>query len=163
MYPWLLYNKPAILRFARGGQRGELSSYCWHRRVKTNECFGFLGIMLYLCTRSGAIIWLVAHLRVFIEQFIAERGIEYGLQIVTRKFLNPPDCLYLKKSCKFLQSYKKFLKLERFLTNFFDLRSHEKNITGQRGRHDVLMNSHQQVLDLRAANPRFVGDKSRIY
>jgi len=50
---------------------------------------------------------LVTHLQVFIEQFIAERGIEYGLQIVTWKFLNPPDCLYLKKSCKFLQSYKK--------------------------------------------------------
>ena len=63
--------------------------------------------MLYLCTRSGAIIWLVAHLRVFIEQFIAERGIEYGLQFVTRFFLNSPDCLYLKKSCKFLQSYEK--------------------------------------------------------
>ena len=60
---------------------------------------------------------LVAHCRVFfdkrsgkaerIEQFIAERGIEYGLQIVTQFFLNSPDCLYLKKSSKFLQSYKK--------------------------------------------------------
>jgi hypothetical protein len=62
---------------------------------------------------------LVAHLRVFfdkrsgkaerIEQFIAEHGIEYGLQFVTRFFLNFPDCLYLKKSCKFLQSYENFL------------------------------------------------------
>ena len=50
---------------------------------------------------------LVTHLRVFIEQFIAERGIENGLQIVTRFFLNSPNCLYLKKSCKFLQSYEK--------------------------------------------------------
>ena len=57
---------------------------------------------------------LVAHLRVFfdkrsgkaerIEQFIAERGIENGLQSVTQKILKSPDCLYLKKSCKFLQS-----------------------------------------------------------
>ena len=43
------------------------------------------------------------------KQFIAERGIEYGLQIVTRFFLNSPDSLYLKKSCKFLQSYEKSL------------------------------------------------------
>ena len=60
---------------------------------------------------------LVAHLRVFfdkrsgkaerIEQFIAERGIEYGLQFVTLFFLNPPDCLYTKKSREFLQSYEK--------------------------------------------------------
>ena len=60
---------------------------------------------------------LVAHLRVFfdkrsgkaerIEQFIAERGIEYGLQIVTQIFLNFPDCLYLKKYYEFLQSYEK--------------------------------------------------------
>ena len=58
--------------------------------------------------------WLVTHLRVFfdkrsgkaerIEQFIAERGIENGLQSVTQKILKSPDCLYLKKSCKFLQS-----------------------------------------------------------
>ena len=75
--------------------------------------------MLYLCTRSGAIIWLEAHVRVFIEQFIAERGIEYGLQIVTRKFLNPPDCLYLKKSCKFLQSYEKLREEQNKLICFF--------------------------------------------
>ena len=50
---------------------------------------------------------LVTHLRVFIEQFIAERGIEYGLQFVTRFFFNSSDCLYLKKSYEFLQSYKK--------------------------------------------------------
>ena len=51
---------------------------------------------------------LVAHLWVFfdkrsgkaerIEQFIAERGIEYGCQFVTQFFLNSPDCLYTKKS-----------------------------------------------------------------
>jgi hypothetical protein len=60
---------------------------------------------------------LVTHLRVFfdkrsgkaerIKQFIAERGIENGLQFVTRISLNFPDCLYLKKSCEFLQSYEK--------------------------------------------------------
>ena len=53
---------------------------------------------------------LVAHLRVFIEQFIAERGIEYGLQFVTLFFLNSPDCLYIKKDCEFLQSYAKTMK-----------------------------------------------------
>ena len=31
-------------------------------------------------------------------QFIAEYGIEYGLQFVTQIFLNSPDCLYIKKS-----------------------------------------------------------------
>ncbi len=40
-------------------------------------------------------------------QFIAECGIEYGLQFVTQFFLNSPDCLYIKKYCNFLQSYKK--------------------------------------------------------
>jgi hypothetical protein len=40
-------------------------------------------------------------------QFIAECGIEYGLQFVTQFFLNPPDCLYTKKFCDFLQSYEK--------------------------------------------------------
>jgi hypothetical protein len=43
-------------------------------------------------------------------QFIAECGIEYGLQIVIQFFFNPPDCLYLKKSIKFLQSYEKSSK-----------------------------------------------------
>ena len=41
------------------------------------------------------------------KQFIAERGIEYGLQIVTLKILKSPDSLYLKKSCESLQSYEK--------------------------------------------------------
>jgi hypothetical protein len=60
---------------------------------------------------------LVAHLQVFfdkrsgkaerIEQFIAERGIEYGIQIVTSFILNSPDCLYRKKSCEFLHCYEK--------------------------------------------------------
>ena len=45
------------------------------------------------------------------KQFIAECGIEYGLQIVTSFFLNSPDCLYIKKSCKFLQSYRKTVVL----------------------------------------------------
>ena len=42
-------------------------------------------------------------------QFIAECGIEYGLQFVTQFFLNSPDCLYTKKSWEFLQSYEKNL------------------------------------------------------
>jgi len=41
------------------------------------------------------------------KQFIAECGIEYSCQFVTQFFLNPPDCLYTKKSWEFLQSYKK--------------------------------------------------------
>ena len=57
---------------------------------------------------------LVTHLRVFIEQFIAERGIEYGLQFVTQFFLNSPDCLYLKKSYEFLQSYEKKRELQKW-------------------------------------------------
>ena len=43
-------------------------------------------------------------------QFIAECGIEYGCQFVTQIFLNPPDCLYTKKSWEILQSYKKTLE-----------------------------------------------------
>ena len=54
-----------------------------------------------------------------IEQFIVERGIEYGLQFVTQKFLNPPDCLYLKKSCKFLQSYEKMRGMQKKCLLFF--------------------------------------------
>ena len=42
-------------------------------------------------------------------QFVAERGIENGLQIVTPIFLNPLNCLYTKKDCKFFQSYEKYL------------------------------------------------------
>ena len=49
-------------------------------------------------------------------QFIAECGIEYGCQIVTQIFLNSPDCLYIKKFCKFFQSYEK----TREKPNFFD-------------------------------------------
>ena len=58
-------------------------------------------------TRWWVIIRLVTLHRVFfdkrsgkaerIEQFITERGIEYGLQFVTPFFLNSLDCLYLKK------------------------------------------------------------------
>ena len=44
-----------------------------------------------------------------LTQFIAECGIEYGRQFVTQFFLNPPDCLYTKKFCDFLQSYEKYL------------------------------------------------------
>jgi hypothetical protein len=38
---------------------------------------------------------------------VEECGIEYGRQFVTQFFLNPPDCLYTKKFCDFLQSYEK--------------------------------------------------------
>ena len=41
--------------------------------------------------------------------FIAECGIEYGCQIVTLFFLNPPDCLYTKKSWEIFQCYEKTL------------------------------------------------------
>lgn len=51
--------------------------------------------------------------------FIAERGIEYSLLIVTPFFLNPPDSLYLKKSCKFLQSYEKTRAKQKKTTIFF--------------------------------------------
>ena len=40
-------------------------------------------------------------------QFIVERRIENGCQFVTRIFLNPRNCLYIKKDCKFFQSYEK--------------------------------------------------------
>ena len=40
-------------------------------------------------------------------QFVAEHRIENGLQIVTLKILNLSNRLYIKKSCKFLQSYEK--------------------------------------------------------
>ena len=56
-------------------------------------------------------------------QFIAERGIEYGFQIVTRFFLNSPDCLYLKKSCKFLQSYEKTREMQKENLFFFSFPS----------------------------------------
>ena len=72
---------------------------------------------------------LLAHLRVFfdkrsvkaerIEQFVEERGIEYGLQFVTLFYLNSPDCLYLKKSCKFLQMYEKTRAEQKEFILFF--------------------------------------------
>jgi hypothetical protein len=66
-----------------------------------------------------------------IEQFVAERGIEYGLQFVTRFFLNSPDCLYLKKSCKFLQSYKKSRAKQRNSFLFLPRRSKFANFIGR--------------------------------
>ena len=53
-------------------------------------------------------------------QFIAECGIEYGLQFVTQFFLNPLDCLYTKKSKKSFQSYdsaRNYLKYLEIITN----------------------------------------------
>jgi hypothetical protein len=52
-------------------------------------------------------------------QFIAECGIEYGCQIVTQFFLNLPDCLYLKKSWEFLQSYEKSREMQKKSALFF--------------------------------------------
>jgi len=52
-------------------------------------------------------------------QFIAECGIEYGLQFVTPFSLNPPDCLYTKKSCEFLQSYEKASEKQNGKTTFY--------------------------------------------
>ena len=49
-------------------------------------------------------------------QFVAERRIENGLQIVTPFFLNSPNCLYIKKSCNLLQSYEKYLIYTSFLS-----------------------------------------------
>ena len=57
------------------------------------------------------------------KQFIAERGIEYGLQFVTRFFFNSPDCLYLKKSCKFLQRYEKSRAEQKILIFFMPRQS----------------------------------------
>jgi hypothetical protein len=59
-------------------------------------------------------------------QFIAECEIEYGCQFVTRFFLNFPDCLYLKKSCKFLQSYEKTREMQKESMLFFHFRVQSK-------------------------------------
>ena len=42
-------------------------------------------------------------------QFVAECGIENGLQIVIPIFLNPPNYLYIKKNCFSFQSYEELL------------------------------------------------------
>ena len=52
-------------------------------------------------------------------QFVAERRIENGLQIVTPIFLNPPNCLYIKKDCKFFQSYEKSSGMQKKKSFFF--------------------------------------------
>ena len=52
-------------------------------------------------------------------QFIAECGIEYGLQFVTQFFLNPLNFLYTKKSWEFLQSYEKSLKVVPMWADIF--------------------------------------------
>ena len=51
--------------------------------------------------------------------FIAECGIEYGCQIVTPFSFNSPDCLYIKKSCKFFQSYEKTARIPNLNFNLF--------------------------------------------
>ena len=57
------------------------------------------------------------------KQFIAECGIEYGCQFVTQFFLNPPDCLYTKKSWEILQSYEKSSAKQRNSFLFLPRRS----------------------------------------
>ena len=57
------------------------------------------------------------------KQFIAERGIEYGLQFVTPFFINSPNCLYTKKSSNFLQSYEKSRAEQKILIFFMPRRS----------------------------------------
>ena len=52
-------------------------------------------------------------------QFIAECGIEYGLQFVTQFFLNPPNGLYIKKDCDFFQSYEKTSEMQKENWFFF--------------------------------------------
>jgi len=59
-------------------------------------------------------------------QFQAECRIEYGLQIVTPFFLNPSDCLYIKKSCKFLQRYEKTREMQKEKYIFFSFPSAKK-------------------------------------
>ena len=56
-------------------------------------------------------------------QFIAECGIEYGLQFVTQFFLNPLDCHYTKKSWEFLQSYEKTREMQKKFVLFFSFPS----------------------------------------
>ena len=82
------------------------------QEVKTSELFGYLRILLYLCTRwwvtktaggsSSGVHWM---------QFVAERRIENGLQIVTRISLNPPNSLHIKKNCFSFQKYKDTYKI----------------------------------------------------
>jgi hypothetical protein len=50
---------------------------------------------------------------------VEEHGIEYGLQFVTHKYLNSPNFLYIKKSCKFLQSYKNKYEVKKNRTMIY--------------------------------------------
>jgi len=72
-------------------------------------------------------------------QFVAECRIENGLQFVTQKILNPPDCLYLKESCKFLQSYEKTSEIQKEKTLFFlfpsEINFGEAKVTKKKGKH----------------------------
>ena len=76
--------------------------------LNPSDYFVFSGFLRTFASDDESQIRLVALSRVLIEkQFIAERRIENGLHIVTPFFLNSPNCLYIKKSCNLLQSYKK--------------------------------------------------------
>ena len=59
------------------------------------------------------------HHRVFIECNSAEQRIVNGLLSVTLKIFNLPNCLYTKKSCEFLQSYRKSREMQKESLLFF--------------------------------------------
>jgi len=49
--------------------------------------------------------------------------IEYGCQFVTPFSFNSPDCLYIKKSCDFFQSYGKRSEMQKESLVFFSFPS----------------------------------------
>ena len=53
-----------------------------------------------------------------LKQFVAVQRKEYDLYIITQFFLHLPNCLYIKKSCEFLQSYGNFCYNTNFLQDF---------------------------------------------
>ena len=77
----------------------------------------------YLCTRWWVINGCWLSVRCSLMHFIVECGIEYGCQFVTQFFLNPPDCLYTKKSWEILQSYEESRAKQKKLFFFLPRRS----------------------------------------
>jgi len=90
---------------------------------KSSITFGRIQRNDYLCTRWWVINGCRLSVRCSLMQFIAECGIEYGCQFVTRIFLKSPDCLYLKKSWEFVQSYEKSRAKQKNLFFFLPRRS----------------------------------------
>ena len=109
---------------------------CWvSSKEKVDPWFVQFEEIMYLCTRwwviktagdtSSGVHWV---------HFIAECGIEYGLQFVTQFFLNSPDCLYTKKSWEFFQSYEKKVRNTKRIHKFFVLwlrRKFSKSVASQ--------------------------------